>query len=482
MREVNLLTAVKRRVMYELRSAINEHVNYRGTEVYHKFPYTERPERGVVLRNATTSRIKLSPDDFAFTMKSYVALARAGNYGGKFMQWVWENREKTTECVKDEDLSTQIKGTASHGTNRFFYTQHKPILAGWNNDTVADNFRQIDLKLNGEVIHADFLDGSRGMIVLRTPPVVGDTLTVSYYRGIMSPPGRYYIQIVDPGSTGTGTHFMVDPLLQVLKEEVIESTTGLEMTAQLNHGGLFGDFDKLYITKGRLDDKIYLERDTDYTITEDGLISFLQPLPVKHTLYADYRYVGTSTGPFPIPDPLHYDDTSIPGVVLCFNKQIEVGDKVVVIVYPERQVSASVYSGHHTMNFDIDAFSRHPEESAEMADFLINEIWDNRRIILIEEGLTIEEFDQAGESENVYDSNTNDLHYIQSLSMQMMTEWKKFVPVLWEILDFDEDLYAYLKTNKYITTSDNRVFELQLTPLRTEFEVKYPKIGYPRYI
>jgi len=482
MRDVNLLTAVKRRVMYELRSAINEHVNFRGTEVYHKFPYTERPERGIVLRNATTARIKLSPDDFAYTMKSYVTLARAGDYGGKFMQWVWENRDKTTEKVTDEDLAPQISGTATNGTNRFFYTQSKPILAGWNNDTIADNFGQIELMLNGERINAELVDGSRGLIALSMAPVVGDTLTVSYYKGIMSAPGRYYIQIVDPGSTGVGTHFMVDPLYQILKEEVIESTTGLEMDAQLDHGGLFGDFDLLYLMKGTSDNKIYLERGTEYSITEAGLITFLLPLPVGYTLFADYRYVGASTGPFTIPEPLHYDDTSIPGVVLCFNSQIEISDKIVVIVYPERQISASVYMGHHTMNFDIDAFSRHPEESAEMADFLINEIWDNRRLLLMDEGLTIEELDQAGESENIYDTNTNDLHYLQSLSLQMMTEWKKFVPVLWEILDFDQTMNQYVKTNEYVITTDNRVFEMQLTPLGTPFEVKYPKVGYPRYI
>lgn len=477
MMDVNLLTAVKRRVIYELRSAINEHLSYKGTEVYHKFPYTERPERGIILRSTTSSRIKLSPDDFAYTMKSYVGQARAENKGGKFLQWVWENREKTSERIEDEDLSGQITGTATNGTNRFFYTQHRPILAGYNNDDVANNFRQIDLKLNGEVVHAEFLDGSRGLIVLPMAPVVGDTLTVSYYKSIMSAPGRYYLEIVE------GNKFVVDPLLQVKKEEVIDITTGTELTAQLAHSGLYGNFDILYVMKGVSgDSRINLERGIDYTVDASGLVTFLNHLPVGYTLYADYRYVVPTLGPFPIPEPLHYDDTAIPGVILCFNKQVEVGDKAVVIVYPERQLSASVYSGHYRMSFDIDIFSRHPEESAEMTDHIIHEIWGNRRVLLIDEGLTIEEMDQTGETEDVYDTNTGDFYYKQSVSMQMMTEWKKFVPTLWDIQDYDEALYTYLKTSRYLVTPDNKVLELQISPVHNVFEVTYPKTGYPRYV
>jgi hypothetical protein len=372
MLDINFLTAIKRRVMYELRSAINQHVVFRGTEVYHKFPYTERPERAIVLRNVSSTRIRLSPDDFAGTVKSYVMQARAGNHKGSFLQWTWENREKITETVVGEDLSAQISGTAALGTNRFFETAYKPLMAGPGNSNIADNFRQIELKLNGAIVHAEMVDGSRGLIALPNAPVVGDTLTVSYFRSIMSPSGRYYIEIVDAG------HFMVDPLLQVKKEEVLESTTGLEETAQLSHGNLLPDSDILYLSRGLEDDRIYLERGTDYTILASGLITFLVPLSVGFSLYADYRYIADSTGPHEIPSPLHYNDTAIPGTVLCFNNQIEVGDKAVVLVLPERELSASFYMGHWQLNLDIDVYARHPEEVSEVADHLINDVWDNR--------------------------------------------------------------------------------------------------------
>jgi len=476
MLDMNLLTAVKRRIMYELRSSINEHGVFKGTEVYHKFPYTERPDRGIVLRSTSSSRIKLSPDDYIFTMKSYVALARAETHPGRFMQWVWENREKTTAKAMDEDLSSQITGTP--GTNRFFYTDatHGPILAGSNNDNIADNFRQVELKLNGETVHAELVDGKRRLIALSMPPSAGDTLTVTYYYGIMSPPGRYYVQLI------AGNQFMVDPLYQIFDEEVIDLTTGVELSAQLGHSGLYGDFDMLWLTKGRQDDEITLDRGTDYTVDATGLITFLQPLPVGYSLFADYRYVGASMGPFAVPEPLHYNDTAIPGVVLCFNNQLEVGDKVVVIVYPNRQISARVYGGHYRMTFDVDVFSRHPEESAEMTDHIIHDIWGERRDLLTSEGLTLEEMDQTGETEDIYDTNTGDFYYKQSVSIQMMTEWKKFVPVLYEIQDYDMALYTYLKTSKIVITPDNRIFELQVNPMTVPFEVKYPEIGYPRYV
>jgi hypothetical protein len=100
---------------------------------------------------------------------------------------------------------------------------------------------------------------------------------------------------------------------------------------------------------------------------------------------------------------------------------------------------------------------------------------------LIDEGLTIEEFDPTGESEEAFDENTGDLYYKNSLNMQMMTEWKKFVPFLTEILDFDTELYQYINKKDYIVTDQNQTLELRIKPTREPFEVVYPKAGYPRY-
>ena len=100
----------------------------------------------------------------------------------------------------------------------------------------------------------------------------------------------------------------------------------------------------------------------------------------------------------------------------------------------------------------------------------------------MDEGLTIEEFDSTGESEEVYDENTGDLYYKNSLSLQMMTEWKKFVPFLTEIIDFDTKIYKYITTKEYIITNQGKILELKIRPNSESFEVSYPYVGYPKYI
>jgi len=474
--ENNLLRSVKYRVMDELRGAIQEHQVYRNKiECYHKFPMKERPQGGVVLRGASSTRIKLSPDDCAGTLKSYLALAHAENKEGNFLDWVWEDPTHMSTLNVEEDLSSQIEGTSTFGKNRVFYVQHKPILSGRNNLVPADNFRQIALKLNGEDTFAEFVDGKRGMIILPQAPVLGDTLTVNYYYSNLTPPGRYYIELV------SATQFIIDPFYQIKTEEVVVDTTGLETTAQLAHGNIYGDFDTLYTQKTPNSTKFGLERNVDYTITEAGLITFLQPLPVATTLYADYRWVGARMGPFDIPEPFHEHRTALPGVVLCFSNQLNVGGKMVVIVYPQREPAAMLYSGHFNMTFEIEVFSRDPQQLADLTDHVIQYIWAYRRLPLMDEGLTITEMDPTGETEDVYDENTGDLYYKNGVSLQMMTEWKKFVPFLYELLDFDIKLYQYAATKQYIVTNQNQILELRLVPHSAPFEVKFPKTGSARY-
>jgi hypothetical protein len=484
MQENNLLRVVKLRLMDELRDAVQQHQVYRDkVKVYHKFPFTERESIAVILRNASASRIKLSADDSAGTLKSHLALATAENKPSGCLNWVWEDSEHLTGIMIDEDLSSQIQGSSTYGQNRFFVTS-KEIVAGANNTVPADNFRQITLTLNGQLVFAEYVDGQKKAIVLPMAPVVGDTLKVTYYYNNLTPPGRYYVDIVAP------QQYVIDPLYQVRDEEVITRTTGTELTASLAHGGLYGDFDVLYTMKTRFSNKIYLKKSTtptptlddDYTITTAGVITFLRPLPVDTTLYANYRWAGTTMGPFTIPKPFHYDNLALPGVVLSFSNQLEVGTKMVVLVYPQREPAAMVRSGHYQMSFEIDVIAKDPIQLPDLTDHLINELWSNRRLLLMDEGLTITDLDPTGESEEVYDNNTGDLYYKNSVNMQIMTEWKKFEPFKTEIMDFDTKLYQYVGQKDYIITNQNQVFELKLQPWSVPFVVEYPKTGYSRYM
>lgn len=472
--ESNLLRATKRRVLRELNDTIEHNPVYRDNlKVYHKFPYKERPMRGIILRNASASRIKLSADDYAADLKSHVALARAGNYEGKFLDWVWEDQENVTKYVNNEDLSSQITGTT-----RVFQVAHYPIVAGNFNTAIADNFRQVDVYLDGERVFPVLVEGETGKVHLSSSPAVGQTLTISYYYKNIVDPGRYYIQLI------SDTQFMIDPLYFVEKEKVISKTTGVETSVNLTHGDLIQNLETLYTKKYDYSLSFELIKDDDYSIDYDtGEITFLKPLQTGTVLYANYRWAGSSMGPFTIPDDFHYDNTSLSGVVMAFGNQKILNDKLVIIVYPQREQASRVYSGHWNMNFEIDVFTRDTLELPDLTDFIIDDMWTRKRLKLISEGLTIEEMDPTGENEEVYDQNTTDLYYKNTISLQIMTEWKRFVPYLTKIMDFDTKLYLYRKFNKYFIIGNSRETELavDIYPYDQDFEVKYPEQGYPKY-
>lgn len=477
--ENKLLSVMKSRMMRELRGAVQDHQLYRDkVNIYHKFPYKERPQMGVVLRNASGNRIKLSADDHAGTLKSYLALARAGNHEGKFLNWVWEDFQNLTEFVKNEDLSTQVEGTGSVGANRVFRTQGQ-IVSGECNTVYASDMRHVYMELDGERVLPEYVNGRKRIVILPEAPSPGSTLTVSYHKSRMVHPGRYYIEILSP------TEFVIDPFLIVRGEMVIENTgSGItpEDTANLKNGNVYGGFETLYTKKGPNSHKLYLEKDEDYGISQDGLITFHKELPEDTTLYADYRFIGDTLGPFPIPDEFHYDNTSLPGVILSFSNQVKVGDKMVVVVHPDREPSADFKSGHYTMSFDVEVFTRDPMQLAELTDHVIGFLWNERRLKLMSEGITIEELDPTGESEDVYDEATGDLYYKNGISVQVMTEWKKFIPYVTELLDFDTKLYRYTTTKDYVVTNQGRILELRIKPNSNPFELRFSSNGYPRYV
>lgn len=488
--ESNLLKAIKLRVMEELRDSVQQHVAYRDkVNVYHKFGFKERPMMGVVLKNASASRIKLSADDYAGELKSHLALAREKNKEGKLLEWVWEDSTNLTKYANNEDISSQIDGIS-----RIFTVSNRPIISGYNNTETADNFRQIELKLNGSNLFAEYVEGTTGSVILPYAPTVGDTLTVSYYYKNLTPAGRYYVGILN------STQYIIDPLYEVKDEVVIDKTSRTELTATLDNNNVIADFVVLYHQKSENQPKFYLEQGADYTVDSSGNIIFIyqppffpdgsnnpeytiRPFPVNTTLYANYRWQGDPIGPRTIPKEFQYDNEALPGVTLCFSNQIQQDDRQVVIVYKNREAASKVYSGHWEMSFDIEVFARDPIQLPDLTDHIIDDMWSRKRNDLISEGLTMEELSPNGEVEEAYDENTGDLYYKNSITLNIMTEWKRFVPFLTRLLDYDINIYQYSQaTRGYILLTDgDTTLSLDLVPSNNVFEVKYPKVGFSRY-
>lgn len=84
--------------------------------------------------------------------------------------------KKTDTKVTDEDLSNQVDGSALT-----FFTHHKPIVDGTNAGKTSTLVSTIKVKVNDEEVEVATLEGAEGRFTLTEPPVLGDTLTVTYY-------------------------------------------------------------------------------------------------------------------------------------------------------------------------------------------------------------------------------------------------------------------------------------------------------------
>lgn len=76
-------------------------------------------------------------------------------------------------------IYTNQQGTAR---NRTFFTTHGPIVDGSNGGVVTTDVTLITVKVNGNTVPAQSLDGANGSFTLPTPPLVGSTVSVSYYH------------------------------------------------------------------------------------------------------------------------------------------------------------------------------------------------------------------------------------------------------------------------------------------------------------
>ena len=468
--ESNLIRAIKNRIFDELADSANKHPLYANNRIsiFHKFPEQERPQRGIIIRNSSASRIRMSADDFAGNMKSHLALASDTDHNGTSVEWVWEDYNNLTKFVAQEDVSSQLDDVT-----RIFYTAHKNIVSGKHNTTLADNFAQVEVLVDGSKVFSEFVDGAKGLIVLPLAPPLGATVLVSYFYKNLTPPGRYYLDMIDE------KQYTILPLYIVKNELVISLTTGLELTASLSNSNIFEFLDKLYTKKQSNSEKLPLVKGTDYTLASSGLITFLTPLVSGTSLYADYRWEGPLMGPFNLPNAYYADYTSLPGVVIAFGSRAIKGDRLVILVHNNREPASRVYGGHWRISLDISVFTRSAQELAELTDHIIDDMWTRKKDKLTFEGITLEELEPTGESEDVYDNNTGDIYFSSSVNLSLISEWKRFEPFEIDLDDFTAEINPYPTQTDYVVNNQNMFFQ-KLSVRPKAFEVKYPMTGYPR--
>ena len=151
------------------------------------------------------------------------------------------------------------------------------------------------------------------------------------------------------------------------------------------------------------------------------------------------------------------------------------------MVTSERTQTAKVYGGHYHISFDISVFTRDPQSVAELADHIIGDIWGNRRLQLEYEGITFEELEASGESEDSYDEATGTLFFTQSISATILTEWKKFVPYVVDLRKFDITLHRMQEQKIVVLDENGNPVEVPVGNQGKELVIQYPKKGYPKY-
>jgi hypothetical protein len=416
----SLLTAMKRRIMDETELAFDQHPAFsEKVKVFNKFPFDERIQYGMLLRNASASQIRLSPDNFMSDLISHVRVARQTAYPGLAIEWVRENIGNITK-ITTEDVSSQLGST-----QRKFITSQS-ICSGPDETHYSGSPGQVYVTVNGTAVVPDYVDGKTGTVILPSCPGDGSTVIIQYYYRNLVPYGLYAVDFIEDNQ------FTVAPLYIIENEVLIDLTTGTETTAQLAHFPIELDSEQINLAF-RNNVKIEaLTRGTDYNINiNTGLITFLVPLMKNYRITADYRYQPQNyvNGPYTFKE-YQENHVAIPGIVLSIGRRAKKGDQQIVVVSQFREQQARIYGGHWEMSLEMAAIAKDPMQMEQMTEHLVSYLWGQRKNDLEFEGITLNRVEPSGESEEIHIDTTGDLYFESTVSINLQSEWQRFAPYL----------------------------------------------------
>jgi hypothetical protein len=429
----NLFYAVKNRILDEIQLAFADHPAFSDkVRVYNKFPYTERVQFGVILRNTSASMLRLSPDNFMSDLFSLVRLSLQNttlpgstNNTGSGIEWVRENQGFITQYIT-EDVSSQLNSTQRQ------FKAANPILAGPGEIQYADSPAQAQVTVNGAPVMAESLDGKTQLVLLESAPLDGSSVLISYHIRRIVPAGIYTINFTQDADevNRIPAQFTITPLYVINKEPFIERTTGSETNIGLLNQNVEPNSEELIFsyTNGTFID--FLTKGVDYSINYNtGVITFLHPLQPNYSILANYRYVptGFNSGPFDFKIYQEKHDV-LPGVIISIGRRAKKGEQQIIEVTQFREQQARIYGGHWEMTFELGVIAKDPIQMAEMTDQVVSFLWGTRKNILEFEGITLNSVEPTGETEEVHIETTGDLYYESSVSINVQTEWQNFVP------------------------------------------------------
>lgn len=89
-----LVAPTKKRLIEELRGILYAHPKYRADSqnVQNKYAFSQRPQRGIIVNNASADRVRLSADNYVGRLSSFVMQAMVDGKPGTSVEWVMENK------------------------------------------------------------------------------------------------------------------------------------------------------------------------------------------------------------------------------------------------------------------------------------------------------------------------------------------------------------------------------------------------------
>ena len=419
---------IKQATLNIFNEAIARHPIYGPTvKAYHKYSVKEKPQAGIELVSVSVDRNKLSPDDYMNAMYSFVALGRVASAPGNSIEWAWEDTSRITPHFNMSDVTEYLDPNF-----RSTITLPHKISAGSGIIIPAQSMDDVEVFVNKIRVLPAVVDGETGRVVLSSRVPDGATVHLSYHAIGIDKPGAYFIEME------TASRFFVTPMYYERDIVIIEKATGLESIVNLPHQKVLQSPFVLYSKMKVASYKNFYVEGVDYVLTPStGKITFLNPLPVGTKLYATYRRQGEDRGPFDIDGDYRVNYTAISGVVLAFGDKRHAGDKMVVVLEDKRVVTSLVFGNTNTSNIELKIFTRDPESSAEIADFLLDEIYGRQRSSLSDEGYIIHQMNHGGDGDESYQDNIQEVSFTNNLNLEVITEYKRYDPVLSDVSGFN---------------------------------------------
>lgn len=250
---------------------------------------------------------------------------------------------------------------------------------------------------------------------------------------LLSLPGVYYIDIITaPNEIGDLGYFTLTPSFTITNEDVVTYRVGMTSEGQLLQVPRPNTL-RLY-----QNGQSKLVEGVDFNVSTSSTVTFPRTFPNGTRITADYRYAGAASEQIPFMWNTS-NHKSLPGVILAFGRRARAGDRVAVVVYPQRTQTAEVHGGRFDFNFDLEVITTDVDQTAEVAELAVSTLLE-RRALLGAQGIEVGDFSFGGESEEMYDETAKKYLFSSTVAISLQSDWEVHSPLPLVISGYSEQV------------------------------------------